>query len=391
MSGPDIIVEVEQVDEIIVTPDESIVEVVIVDGDEQITVETASTVDEVIQVEVPGLPGQTGAAGPEGPTGPAGATGPQGPIGNTGPQGPQGAAGAQGEVGPQGPQGPAGAAGSDANVTNANVNAAIAADIAATRVVLDIENIDNTSDANKPVSTATSAAISAAIAAHIAAADPHTQYILESLIGVALGVVPLGADTKIDTSYLPTSILGQVEYKAVWDASSGSPPSVSPEKGWYYIVSVPGSTNLDGITDWKVGDWAIYNGTAWNKVDNTDAVSSVAGLMGVITDTALKIALALDQVDNTPDMAKPVSTLQAAADAAVLASAASDATTKANTAQATAISTASTDATTKANTAESNAIAAAALDATAKADAAEANALAQLRNKASLSMFYLVR
>ncbi len=43
-----------------------------------------------------------------------------------------------------------------------------------------------------------------------------------------------------------------------------------------------GNTNLNGITSWNVGDWAIYDGTAWNKVDNTDAVVSVNGYTGAV-------------------------------------------------------------------------------------------------------------
>lgn len=41
-------------------------------------------------------------------------------------------------------------------------------------------------------------------------------------------------------------------------------------RGHYYVVGVAGATNLDGIIDWQIGDWAIFNGTAWEKVDNTD-------------------------------------------------------------------------------------------------------------------------
>lgn len=55
--------------------------------------------------------------------------------------------------------------------------------------------------------------------------------------------------------------------------------------------------------------------------------------------------------------------------------AASDATTKANTAESNAVSTAAADATTKANTAESNATSTAAADATSKANTAESNAI----------------
>jgi hypothetical protein len=53
---------------------------------------------------------------------------------------------------------------------------------------------------------------------------------------------------------------------------------------------VAGTTNLDGITDWQVGDWAIYNGTVWQKVDNTDAVSSVNGQTGTVVLTTTNIA-----------------------------------------------------------------------------------------------------
>lgn len=125
--------------------------------------------------------------------------------------------------------------------------------------------------------------------------------------GAANGLATLDGSGKIPTSQLPSSILGQVEYQGTWDASAGTPPTVSPEKGWYYVVSVQGSTSLGGITDWKVGDWAIYNGAAWQKVDNTDAVQSVAGLTGAISVGDLKTALDYqgDQIDSNAIVGQP--------------------------------------------------------------------------------------
>jgi hypothetical protein len=38
-------------------------------------------------------------------------------------------------------------------------------------------------------------------------------------------------------------------------------------KGHYYVVSVAGSTNLNGITNWGVGDWAVFNGSVWQRVE----------------------------------------------------------------------------------------------------------------------------
>jgi hypothetical protein len=56
------------------------------------------------------------------------------------------------------------------------------------------------------------------------------------------------------------------------------------------VVNVAGNTDLNGITDWLVGDWAVYNGTVWQKVDNTDSVTSVNGLTGTVVLTTTNIA-----------------------------------------------------------------------------------------------------
>jgi hypothetical protein len=55
-------------------------------------------------------------------------------------------------------------------------------------------------------------------------------------------------------------------------------------------VDVAGTTNLNGITDWQIGDWAIFNGSVWQKVDNTDAVTSVNGFTGTVVLTTTNIA-----------------------------------------------------------------------------------------------------
>lgn len=88
-----------------------------------------------------------------------------------------------------------------------------------------------------------------------------------------------------------SALLGGVTFQSVWNASTNSPSLASSTgtKGHYYVVNVAGSTNLDGITDWKVGDWAIYDGTAWQKVDNTDAVSSVNGFVGAVSLTTFDV------------------------------------------------------------------------------------------------------
>ena len=87
-------------------------------------------------------------------------------------------------------------------------------------------------------------------------------------------------------------LVGGSIYQGTWNASTNTPTLTSGvgTKGYYYIVSVAGTTNLDGITDWNVGDWAIYDGTAWQQVDNTDAVVSVNGFTGAVSLTTSNIA-----------------------------------------------------------------------------------------------------
>lgn len=111
--------------------------------------------------------------------------------------------------------------------------------------------------------------------------------------GVANGVAPLDGTGHVSTDYLPQSVLGALNWQDTWDASTGDPPTTTPKKGWYYTVNKAGTTSLDGITDWNVGDWAIYNGSVWAKADNTDHIISVAGLSGTITSAALQAALGL--------------------------------------------------------------------------------------------------
>lgn len=101
---------------------------------------------------------------------------------------------------------------------------------------------------------------------------------------------------KIDTAYLPDTVLGQVEYRGTFEASDGTntKSDTTFEKGYYYICTVAGSKNPDGsvyndthgLGTYEVGDWAIFNGnnngSKWDKVDNTDAVTLVNGQKGSV-------------------------------------------------------------------------------------------------------------
>ena len=96
-----------------------------------------------------------------------------------------------------------------------------------------------------------------------------------------------GAATLATGDQIYDFVTGQIanipsglSFEGNWNASTDSPDlsGATPDSGQFWIVSVAGNTDLDGITDWKVGDWAIYVSTGagadgWQKVDNTSTLS----------------------------------------------------------------------------------------------------------------------
>lgn len=88
------------------------------------------------------------------------------------------------------------------------------------------------------------------------------------------------------------AVVGGMEYQGTWNASTNSPALANGigTKGFYYKVSVAGSTTLDGNSAWHVGDWAAFDGTTWDKIDNFEAVTSVAGRVGAVTLSSTDIA-----------------------------------------------------------------------------------------------------
>ena len=127
--------------------------------------------------------------------------------------------------------------------------------------------------------------------------------------GVANGVATLDGSGTVPISQLPAAVLGALSYQGTWNASTNTPTLTSSvgTKGYYYVVSVAGTTDLNGITDWKVGDWAVYNGTAWQKIDNTDAVTSVNGLTGTVVLTTTNIAEGTNEYFTTAKARQSVS------------------------------------------------------------------------------------
>lgn len=107
----------------------------------------------------------------------------------------------------------------------------------------------------------------------------------------------IGAFGKIQSQL--NSLQGSLIYKGTWNASTNTPTITSGvgTKGNYYIVSTAGTTNIDGTNDWGAKDWIVFNGTTWDKIDNTDSVISVNGNNGIVNLTTSDIPEAATPVN----------------------------------------------------------------------------------------------
>lgn len=235
-----------------------------------------------------GATGSDGAVGPQGPIGPQGPTGATGAKGDTGDTGPQGPIGLTGNTGPQGIQGPAGTtdwtgitnkpatfaptiggtattavAGNDARLTDARTPLAhthsasqisdasvagrallTAADVAAQKTALALSNVDNTSDVNKPISTAQQTA--------------------------------LNGKSNTGHTHAPADITGTA------------------------VIT----------TDPRLNDARAPTAHTHPSTDLSDSTAPGRALLTAASVAAQKTALALGNVDNTADSAKPISTAQ---------------------------------------------------------------------------------
>lgn len=109
------------------------------------------------------------------------------------------------------------------------------------------------------------------------------------LKGAPSGLAELDAGGRVPAAQLPASVTGAVFYRGTWNAAANSPAlaSATGTQGDYYVVAAGGGTELDGIDDWAAGDWAVYNGAAWEKVDN-------GGLNALADDPAPQLGADLD-------------------------------------------------------------------------------------------------
>jgi hypothetical protein len=138
-------------------------------------------------------------------------------------------------------------------------------------------------------------------------ADLPTSGVAANTYGSSTTVPVITVNSKgVITTVTESTIIGTISYKGAWNANTNFPVLTSSvgTNGFYYVVTTAGTTNLNGITDWQIGDWAIFNGTVWQKIDQTNTVTSVNGQtgavsVGTVTSVAMTVPTGLS-ISGTP-------------------------------------------------------------------------------------------
>ena len=107
-------------------------------------------------------------------------------------------------------------------------------------------------------------------------------------------LVPLvqnGLNVKVAAGLI--GAINNLQYQGTWNASTNTPTITSSvgTTGYYYIVSVAGTTTINGISTWNVGDWIIFSNTGvWQRISG-GTISSLQIVSDTSSNTNYNIAL----------------------------------------------------------------------------------------------------
>lgn len=100
--------------------------------------------------------------------------------------------------------------------------------------------------------------------------------------GTERRIIVTDASDKIPLTDLPAAIAGAMNYQGGWNATTNTPTLASGvgTKGYYYVVTVAGTTNLDGHNVWTIGDIAVFNGTTWDIIQGGITSTEIITALG---------------------------------------------------------------------------------------------------------------
>ena len=100
--------------------------------------------------------------------------------------------------------------------------------------------------------------------------------------GISLGVATLGADGKLLSTQIPTSLTSAVSFAGGWNANTNTPNLANNTStyttGTEFVVTVGGTQNLgSGTVYYSTGSFILYGGGIWNYSPQVSNFTSITG------------------------------------------------------------------------------------------------------------------
>lgn len=124
-------------------------------------------------------------------------------------------------------------------------------------------------------------------------------------------VIPvLTVNAQGQITSISTQATNAPAYQGTWNAATNTPTLTSSvgTQGYYYVVSVAGTTNLNGNAQWSIGDWAIFSNGIWDRIPGSTSESftnlsttnlAITGLTGYVYANGLNNATASTTIPTT--------------------------------------------------------------------------------------------
>ena len=168
----------------------------------------------------------------------------------------------------------------------------------ALKTALSLNSVDNTSDANKPISSATQTALDAKQATLVSATNIKT---INSTTILGSGNISVAPATAINATAIATGVVDNTEFEYLNGVTSAIQTQIDSKQAT--LVSATNIKTINSTTILGSGNIAVE--------PTITATTSADYYRGDKTFATLnKTAVALGNVDNTSDANKPVSTAQ---------------------------------------------------------------------------------